>query len=70
MGPALAAGCTMVTEARVRRRPYSALALAVLAEQAGIPKGVVNVVTGSRPRHRRRVDPQIRCAQAELHRID
>ncbi len=45
-GPALAAGCTIVLKP-ASQTPYSALALAVLAEEAGIPKGVLNVVTGS-----------------------
>jgi succinate-semialdehyde dehydrogenase/glutarate-semialdehyde dehydrogenase len=44
--PALAAGCTMVLKPATQT-PLSALALAVLAERAGIPKGVFNVVTGS-----------------------
>ncbi|MBU6266946.1 MAG: NAD-dependent succinate-semialdehyde dehydrogenase [Sphingomonadales bacterium] len=46
LGPALAAGCTMVLKP-ASATPYSALALAVLAEQAGLPAGVFNVVTGS-----------------------
>ena len=45
-GPALAAGCTMVLKPATAT-PYSALALAVLAERAGIPAGVFNVITGS-----------------------
>ncbi|MBD9677572.1 NADP-dependent succinate-semialdehyde dehydrogenase [Pseudomonas sp. PDM18] len=45
-GPALAAGCTMVLKP-ASQTPYSALALAELAERAGIPKGVFSVVTGS-----------------------
>ena len=45
-GPALAAGCTMVCKP-ASETPLSALALAELAEQAGIPKGVFSVVTGS-----------------------
>ncbi|WFL76302.1 NADP-dependent succinate-semialdehyde dehydrogenase [Altererythrobacter arenosus] len=45
-GPALAAGCPMVIKPAAQT-PYSALALAVLAEEAGIPKGVLSVVTGS-----------------------
>ncbi|MBD1550029.1 NADP-dependent succinate-semialdehyde dehydrogenase [Pseudomonas typographi] len=45
-GPALAAGCTMVLKP-ASQTPYSALALAELAERAGIPKGVFNVITGS-----------------------
>jgi succinate-semialdehyde dehydrogenase/glutarate-semialdehyde dehydrogenase len=45
-GPALAAGCTMVLKP-AESTPFSALALAVLAERAGIPAGVFSVVTGS-----------------------
>jgi succinate-semialdehyde dehydrogenase/glutarate-semialdehyde dehydrogenase len=45
-GPALAAGCTVIVKP-ASDTPYSALALAELAEKAGIPKGVFNVVTGS-----------------------
>ncbi len=44
-GPALAAGCTVVIKP-AGQTPYSALALAELAERAGIPKGVLNVLTG------------------------
>ncbi|MBN3788414.1 NAD-dependent succinate-semialdehyde dehydrogenase [Burkholderia sp. Ac-20353] len=43
--PALAAGCTIVIKP-ANETPLSAFALAALAEQAGIPAGVVNVVTG------------------------
>ncbi|WP_226632214.1 NAD-dependent succinate-semialdehyde dehydrogenase [Novosphingobium profundi] len=46
LGPALAAGCTMVIKP-ASATPYSALAIAALCEKAGIPAGVVNVVTGS-----------------------
>ncbi len=46
VGPALAAGCTMVLKP-ASQTPFSALALAELAEQAGIPPGVFSVVTGS-----------------------
>ena len=45
-GPALAAGCTVVLKP-ASQTPFSALALAELGERAGIPKGVLNVVTGS-----------------------
>lgn len=45
-GPALAVGCTMVLKP-ASMTPYSALALAVLAERAGIPAGVFNVVCGA-----------------------
>jgi succinate-semialdehyde dehydrogenase / glutarate-semialdehyde dehydrogenase len=44
--PALAAGCTMVLKPATQT-PYSALALAELAQRAGIPAGVFNVLTGS-----------------------
>ncbi|QIW16621.1 succinate-semialdehyde dehydrogenase (NADP(+)) [Pasteurellaceae bacterium RH1A] len=43
--PALAAGCSFIIRP-ASQTPYSALALAVLAEEAGIPKGVFNVITG------------------------
>ncbi|NYT25184.1 NADP-dependent succinate-semialdehyde dehydrogenase [Alcaligenaceae bacterium] len=43
---ALAAGCPMVVKPATQT-PYSALALAVLAEEAGVPAGVFSVVTGS-----------------------
>ncbi len=45
VGPALAAGCPMVLKP-AEATPFSALALAVLAEQAGVPPGVFSVVTG------------------------
>jgi len=45
VGPALAAGCTVVARPATKT-PYSALALAELAERAGVPKGVFSVVTG------------------------
>ncbi|KVX25786.1 NAD-dependent succinate-semialdehyde dehydrogenase [Burkholderia ubonensis] len=44
-GPALAAGCTMVLKPS-EETPLSAFALAVLAERAGVPAGVFNVVSG------------------------
>ena len=45
-GAALAAGCSMVVKPATAT-PYSALALCVLAEEAGIPAGVLSVITGS-----------------------
>ena len=45
-GPAIAAGCTVVLKP-ASQTPFSALALAELAERAGVPKGVLNVITGS-----------------------
>ena len=46
VGPALAAGCTMVIKPATQT-PFTALALAELAERAGVPKGVINIITGS-----------------------
>ena len=48
VGPALAAGCTVVVKP-AESTPFSALALAALAERAGIPKGVFNIITTNRP---------------------
>ncbi len=45
VGAALAAGCTMVVKP-APQTPFSALALAALAERAGLPPGVLNIVTG------------------------
>ncbi|MBS9720781.1 NAD-dependent succinate-semialdehyde dehydrogenase [Tianweitania sp. BSSL-BM11] len=46
IGPALAAGCTAVVKP-ASQTPYSGLAWGALCEEAGFPKGAVNVVTGS-----------------------
>jgi succinate-semialdehyde dehydrogenase/glutarate-semialdehyde dehydrogenase len=46
VGPALAAGCTFVVKPAAQT-PLSALAMAELAARAGIPKGVINIVTGT-----------------------
>ncbi|WP_334174037.1 NAD-dependent succinate-semialdehyde dehydrogenase [Pseudoxanthobacter sp.] len=48
VAPALAAGCTVVIKPS-ELTPYSALALVALAERAGIPHGVINIVTGLAP---------------------
>ncbi|MEY4375749.1 MAG: hypothetical protein RJB26_299 [Pseudomonadota bacterium] len=45
-GPALAAGCPIVIKPATQT-PFSALAMAVLAERAGLPKGLMSVVTGA-----------------------
>ncbi|HWH83815.1 MAG TPA: NAD-dependent succinate-semialdehyde dehydrogenase, partial [Burkholderiaceae bacterium] len=45
-GPALAAGCSMVVKPATQT-PYSALAFAELARRAGVPKGLLSVLTGS-----------------------
>jgi len=47
IGPAIAAGCTMVVKP-AKQTPLSMLALAAILEQAGLPAGVLNVVTTSR----------------------
>jgi len=44
-GPALAAGCPCIVKP-APETPFSALAMAALAEQAGIPPGIFNVITG------------------------
>lgn len=46
MGPALAAGCTVVIKPS-KETPLTAIKLVQLAEMAGFPKGVINIVTGS-----------------------
>ncbi|NIJ08555.1 succinate-semialdehyde dehydrogenase/glutarate-semialdehyde dehydrogenase [Sphingomonas vulcanisoli] len=46
IGPALAAGCAVVLKP-ASQTPFSALALGVLAEEAGLPKGLLNIITGS-----------------------
>ena len=46
LGPALAAGCTFVAKP-AEDTPLSALAIAVLAERAGLPKGVLSIVTSN-----------------------
>ncbi|MCD6008616.1 NAD-dependent succinate-semialdehyde dehydrogenase [Halomonas sp. IOP_31] len=45
VAPALAAGCTMIVKP-AQETPLTALALGALAEQAGVPAGVLNIVTG------------------------
>lgn len=49
LGPALASGCTVLSKP-AEDTPLSALAVAMLAEEAGIPPGVINVVPASRER--------------------
>jgi succinate-semialdehyde dehydrogenase / glutarate-semialdehyde dehydrogenase len=49
IAPALAAGCTVVAKP-AEDTPLTALALAKLAEEAGFPPGVLNVITASRPK--------------------
>src|SRR5258705_237699 len=46
IGPAVAAGCTMVIKP-AQQTPLSMLALAQILDEAGLPKGVLNVITAS-----------------------
>ena len=46
VGPALATGCSLVCKP-AKQTPFSALAFAYLAEEAGLPKGLLNVITGN-----------------------
>ncbi|KQL53900.1 succinate-semialdehyde dehydrogenase [Heyndrickxia shackletonii] len=48
IAPAIAAGCTTVLKPS-EETPFTALKLVELAEQAGIPKGVINIITGDAP---------------------
>jgi succinate-semialdehyde dehydrogenase/glutarate-semialdehyde dehydrogenase len=48
MAPGLGVGCTFVLKP-AEQTPFSALALAELAERAGFPKGVINIITGDAP---------------------
>ena len=68
-GPALAAGCTLVLKPS-EETPLSAFALAVLAERAGIPAGVFNIVSGDAVAIGGDVDGIARGAQAVVHRFD
>ena len=67
-GPGWAAGCTGVIRP-ASQTPFSALALAVLAERAGMPPGVCNVITGPSGETGARTDLQPAGAQADLHRL-
>ncbi len=67
--PALAAGCTMVLKPATQT-PYSAFALAELAERAGIPKGVFNVVTGSAGEIGGELTTNTIVRKISLHRLD
>ena len=67
-GPGWAAGCTGVIRP-ASQTPFSALALAVLAERAGMPAGVCNVITGPSGETGGGADLQSAGAQADLHRL-
>jgi len=61
--PALAAGCTIIIKPATET-PFSALALGVLAEEAGIPAGVIQVVTGKSS-----VIGEILTGDARIHKL-
>ncbi len=68
--PALAAGCAFVARPATET-PLSAIVMGVLAERAGIPAGVFNVVHFVQLiRHRQGILRKPRRAQADLHRLD
>ena len=67
-GPGWAAGCTGVIRP-ASQTPFSALALAVLAERAGMPPGVCNVITGPSGETGGELTSQPAGAQADLHRV-
>lgn len=62
LAPALAAGCTVVAKP-AEDTPLTALALVALAEQAGFPPGVLNIVSASRERTPEVVDAWLRDAR-------
>src|SRR5690349_15021236 len=62
-GPALASGCPVVIKP-AGQTPYSALAMAELAERAGIPKGVLNIVTG----HAETIGKEL-CASPKVRKL-
>jgi succinate-semialdehyde dehydrogenase / glutarate-semialdehyde dehydrogenase len=63
VSPALAAGCTVVLKP-ANETPLTALALVALAEKAGVPKGVFNIITGNRRRSARYCASILRCASS------
>ena len=70
IGPAIAAGCTMVVKP-AQQTPLSMLTLAKILEEAGLPGGVLNLITASSSGETMApliADP--RAAQAVVHRLD
>ena len=69
IGPAVAAGCTMILKP-ASSTPLSALALAQILEEAGLPAGVLNVITSSQLECRDQAAAvRLPAAQAQLHRL-
>ena len=70
IGPAVAAGCTMVIKP-AQQTPLSMLALARILEEAGLPAGVLSVLTASSSRRGLRADHRRpAAAQAHVHGLD
>jgi succinate-semialdehyde dehydrogenase/glutarate-semialdehyde dehydrogenase len=65
VGAAIAAGCTVVIKP-ASETPYTALALAVLSERAGFPKGVINIVTAKE--NTKAVGAEL-CSNPEVRKI-
>jgi acyl-CoA reductase-like NAD-dependent aldehyde dehydrogenase len=65
LGAAIAAGCSVVIKP-ASETPYTALALAELSKEAGIPKGVINIVTA----HKNTADVGLElCENPEVRKI-
>ena len=69
LAPALATGCTMVVKPS-DHTPVTALELAKLVTEAGIPDGVFNVITGNGPGRRARAGAPPGRRQGRVHRLD
>ena len=69
LGPALATGCTVVLKP-AEQTPLTALRLAELIAEAGVPDGVVNVVTGFGETAGAALAAHPDCRQGRLHRVD
>ena len=69
IGPAVAAGCTMIVKP-AQETPLTMLLLAKLMDEAGLPKGVLSVLPTKNPRRgHHRADRRRPAAQADLHRL-
>ena len=66
VAPALAAGCTLVLKPS-EFTSLTALELGVIAQEVGLPGGVLNIVTGTGAKRRPAADRSSRCRQARLH---
>lgn len=67
LAPALAAGCTAVIKAP-SETPFSALAIAELAQRVGIPKGVINIITCSKGDNEAGVGKEI-CQNPKVKKV-